>query len=138
MLASPLLLQSAGSLVAIVLLAGLARWLGLGAAPVLSDHAAVERAASEVEDGFTPVDSAISQDHKSALARDAAGRIMLIRLHGNRFAGRVLAAGTHAQWSGDVLVVDCGERRFGAARLVLDDPASWAEAINRLGQSNNA
>ena len=68
----PLLLQTAGSLVAILALAGLAWWLKLGGAPLLADDEAVRRAAGEVEDGFVPVAIARTADGMAGLARDAS------------------------------------------------------------------
>jgi hypothetical protein len=129
----PLLIQTAGSLVAILALAGLARWMGLGGAPLLSDKAAVRRAAGEVADGFEVADCALTSDQTAAIARDSEGRIMVIRRHGNRFAGRILTAEAGARASGNSLDVDCGERRFGRARLEIDNAQAWADAINALG-----
>jgi hypothetical protein len=94
--------------------------------------------AGEVEDGFEPLDWAVSQDHTAALARDAKGRIMLIRLHGNRFAGRILGAKAGAQAAGDTLTVDCAEVWFGKTRLIIPDSAAWAEAINRISEPCHA
>ncbi|MDZ4138728.1 MAG: hypothetical protein U1D66_07590 [Erythrobacter sp.] len=134
----PLLLQTAGSLIAILALAGLAWWLKLGGAPVLVGDSDIRRVAGEVEDGFEPLDWAVSQDHTAALARDAEGRIMLIRLHGNRFAGRILGAKAGAQAAGDTLTVGCGETWFGKTRLIIANPNPWAEAINRISEPCHA
>jgi hypothetical protein len=138
----PLLLQTAGSLVAILALAGLAWWLKLGGAPLLSDDDSVRRAASEVEDGFTPVTIARDKGGVAALAHDAQGRIMLIRRHGNRFAGRILSPAAHADLWRDMgqttLEVDCGEARFGKTFLDLSDPDTWAAAINRVNDPHHA
>lgn len=134
----PLLLQTAGSLAAILALAGLAWWLKLGGAPVLVGEDDIRRVAGEVEDGFVPLDWAVSRDHTAALARDAEGRIMLIRLHGNRFAGRMLGPGASARGVGGALEVDCGETWFGKTRLVIANPTPWAEAINRISEPCHA
>jgi len=131
-----LLIQTAGSLVAILALAGIAWWLKLGGAPLLDSDEAVRRAAGEVEDGFTPV--ATAHDSATALARDAAGRIMVIKRHGNRFAGRVLGPGSMARLATGRLEVDPGEARFGTVLLDLPDAEAWAEAINRLHLSHDA
>lgn len=133
-----LLLQTAGSLVAILLLAGLAWWLRLGGSPVLADDSALRRTASEVADGFEPVESAISQDHTAALLRDADGQIMVIKRHGNRFAGRILDARSLAHVRGDAVEITTEERRFGVTRLTIRDPGSWAAAINRLSVAHDA
>jgi hypothetical protein len=132
----PLVLQTAGSLVAILALAGLAWWMKLGGTPALDSEDAVRRAAGEVEDGFAPVDAAC--DGKAALARDDAGRIMVIKRHGNRFAGRILGPGAIALFDDTGLVVDPGEARFGTVTLTLPDAQAWAEAINRVSEPQDA
>lgn len=138
----PLLLQTAGSLVAILALAGLAWWLRLGGAPLLADDDTVRRAAGEAEDGFTPITIARDAGGRAALAQDAEGRIMLIKRHGNRFAGRVLGPAARAAIWRDpghtALEVDCGEARFGKVFLDLAEPDAWAEAINQLQQGHDA
>ncbi|MCL9999843.1 MAG: hypothetical protein NBV68_10720 [Erythrobacter sp.] len=137
-----LLLQTAGSLVAILALAGLAWWLKLGGVPRLDSEAAVARAAGEVEDGFTPIAAACDAEGASALACDGAGRIIVIKRHGNRFAGRVLGPKASAQLGGQPgefnLEVDPGEPRFGKVFLTLDDAQAWADAINRLNARQDA
>lgn len=135
----PLVLQTAGSLVAILLLAGLARWLRLGGTPVLGSDDAVRRAADEVEVGFDPITVARDTEGRAALARDAAGRIMVIKRHGNRFAGRVLTPAASARLQGAAaLAVDCGEARFGQVVLALPDAEAWADAINALSSPQDA
>lgn len=129
---SELALQAGASLIAILALVGLAYWLKLGGTPRLSAASDAAHAASEVEDGFTPARTSISRAGDAALVRDAAGRIMVIRRHGNKFAGRVLTGAARVREEVDGLVVDCAEARFGTVRLSLDDPAYWADAINRL------
>lgn len=135
-----LLLQTAGSLIAILALAGLAWWMKLGGSPVLDSEEAVRRAAGEVEDGFDPV--AVDFDGKAAISRDAQGRIMVIKRHGNRFAGRVLGpqarAGVREDQGHRALHVDSGERRFGVVFLDVPAPQTWADAINRVKTRQDA
>ncbi|WP_081095399.1 hypothetical protein [Erythrobacter donghaensis] len=137
-----LLTQTAGSLVAILALAGLAWWLRLGGTRRLDSAEAVAQAAGEVEDGFAPVAIACDAEGASALARDAAGRIMVIRRHGNRFAGRVLgpvATARLEEQPGEYnLAVDPGEPRFGKVFLTLPEPEAWADAINGLNGRQDA
>ena len=133
-----LLLQTAGSLVAILALAGLAWWLKLGGTPRLDSAEAVAKAAGEVEDGFTPSTTACDADGASALARDGAGRIMVIKRHGNRFAGRVLGPGAAAWVAGGQLEVVPGDPRFGTVFLTLTDAEAWADAINALDRRQDA
>lgn len=134
----PLLIQTAGSLVAVLALAALARWLKLGGHPGLGDEVMLRRAADEVADGFEVADFALSGDRGAALVRDREGRIMLIRLHGSRHVGRILSPLASARTDGDVLEVDCGERRFGTTALTLDEAETWAEAINALSGRKHA
>jgi hypothetical protein len=138
----PLVIQTAGSLLAILALAGLARWLKLGGAPRLGDEDAVRRAAGEVEDGFAPAEWACDAEGAGALARDSRGRIMVIRRHGNRFAGRVLTAAASAAAEdrpGEYNIrIDCGEPRFGLTFLTIPDAEAWAAAINRINGRNDA
>lgn len=128
----PLLFQFGGSLIAIFALFGLVRLLGLGGRPALQDDEAVRAAASEVEDGFEAVRISISRDRAAALARDTEGRIMLLKRHGNRFAGRVLSGGARVREEVDGIVVDPFDARFGSVRLSVSDASAWADAINRL------
>lgn len=133
---TPMILQFAGSLIAILLLAWLARKLGLGGAPRLDTHSAVLDAAREAVDGFEPAGAAIDSDGRAALARNDAGQIMILKPHGSRVAGRILgpSASASLQSGGDgpVITVDCGERTFGIVYLRLTDAQTWADAINAL------
>lgn len=133
-----LLIQTAGSLVAILALAGLAWWLKLGGTPRLDSEDAVRRAAGEVEDDFAPVAVACDAEGASALARDGAGRIMAIKRHGNRFAGRVLGPDAAAWVAGGQLEVYPGEARFGTVFLTIPDGEAWADAINEIDERQDA
>ena len=128
----PLLLQFLVSLIAILALYGLARALRLGGKPTLSDDTSVRFAAGEVEDGFVADKTAVSRRGEAALARDANGRIMLIKRHGNRFAGRILDENSRVHEEVDAIIVDPGDARFGSVRLSLNQPGIWVDAINRL------
>lgn len=138
----PLLVQTVGTLAAILAITGVAWGLKLGGAPRLASAEDVRRAAGEVEDGFAPVASTCDAEGAGALARDAAGRIVLIRRHGNRFAGRMLtpqARAIRADQPGEFnLIIDCGEARFGRTFLTLPDADAWAEAINRVSVARDA
>ncbi len=134
----PQILIFAVSLVAILALAGFARWMRLGGEPELEDVADVHRIAGEVEDGFEAEVIGIDHAGAAALLRDADGRIMLIKRHGNRFAGRLLGPKAQASHSGDALIVDSGEKRFGCVPLIVDDWKAWEAAINRLGEPRDA
>ncbi len=128
----PLVLQFGGSLIAILLLAGLATLLRLGGKSTVADSAHLARIASEIEEGFEMAKGSISRGGQAALARDSAGRIMIIKRHGNKFAGRILGGSARVTEEVDALVVDPAESRFGTVRLSLADASYWADAINRL------
>lgn len=134
----PQILIFAGSLVAIFALAGLARWLRLGSMPVLASENEANRAASEVFDGFEPVETALDEEGAAALLRDVEGRIMVIKRHGNRFAGRVLSGKASASATGNIIEIATGEKRYGSITLTLPDAASWADAINALDKGHDA
>lgn len=134
----PLLLQTIGSLAAILALAGLAWWLKLGGTPLLDSDDVVRLVAGEVDDGFDPVAIARDAAGAAALARDARGQIMVIRRHGNRFTGRILGPVASARIDDAGLVVDPGERRFGTVTLDLAEAKAWADAINRLDRLQDA
>jgi hypothetical protein len=138
----PLLIQTAGSLVAILALAGLAWWMKLGGSPALTSDDEVRRAAGEVEDGFDPVAIARDAGGLAAVARDSQGRIMVIKRHGNRFAGRMLDASAKATLNIDLgetlLVVSSGQTLFGDIYLAVDDPKAWVASINRVSRPHHA
>ncbi|MEO0698206.1 MAG: hypothetical protein AAFY81_00640 [Pseudomonadota bacterium] len=127
-----MLLQFVGSLIAIFALAGLAVLLKLGGRPKLTDASGVAHAAGEVVDGFAPVRSSIARDGAAALAKDETGRIIVIKRHGNKFAGRILTNAASVREEVDALIVDPHETQFGRVRLTLSDAPYWADAINRL------
>lgn len=131
-------LQLAGSLIAILLLAALAAWLKLGPPPRLICEADARKAASEVEEGFAAETMALDQNGAGGILRDDHGRIVILKRHGSHFAGRILGPGAVASAKGKELQIDCGERRFGAVTLTLDDPAAWEQAINAVKAQHNA
>lgn len=128
----PALLQFVGSLAAIVALAALAWWLKLGAPRPIESEADARREASEAADSFEPVEIALDRAGRSALLRDGAGQILLLRQHGTHFAGRVLTPAAYARIDGEALVVDTAEKRYGGVRLELDDPSLWVQHIESI------
>jgi hypothetical protein len=128
----PMLWQFGGSLIAILVVAGLVAAMRLGGKPALKSESDVAQAADQVEDGFETARTSISRGGDAALARDPNGRIIVIKRHGNKFAGRILSSNAQTREEVDGLVVDPGESRFGSIRLSLKDASYWADAINRL------
>ncbi|WP_234033944.1 hypothetical protein [Qipengyuania gaetbuli] len=128
----PALLQFLGSLVAILALAAIARAMKLGPERTLKSREEALEAAEEAVSGFGTVALALDADGRGALLRDAQGRVLLLRPHGTHFAGRVLTAAARARLEGDALVIDTAEKRYGAARLRVDDADAWMQAIKAI------
>ncbi|UIP07156.1 hypothetical protein LY632_01780 [Erythrobacter sp. SDW2] len=127
-----------GSLAAILALAGVARWLGLGRAPRLANEAEARAAANEAVDGFEPVRIALDREGAGAIMEAPDGRLLLLKPHGNFFAARTGARIWTVVQNGQRLTIDSGERRFGKVSLLLDEPAYWVAAIERLKAGGNA
>ncbi len=131
------MLQFVGSLIAIFLLAGLAKLLGLGGQPRLKTAEQVQQAASEVADGFVAESYALDTAGAGAILRDRQGVVMVIKRHGNQFAGRVLDARAAIAVSGQDVTVDPADARFGTVTMRLTDPSPWVDAVNQLRAKSN-
>ncbi|MCX7284139.1 MAG: hypothetical protein NTX28_08845 [Novosphingobium sp.] len=128
-------LQALASLAAILVLVWLTRRLGLGSDPrILSeDHA--RRLAEEAICGFDPHAVVIDRAGIGALARDALGRVLIIRQHGSHFAARLLASHASVRLDERFLTLATDDRRFGTITLDLGDQAQiWAASLRRLDQ----
>lgn len=132
------MLQFLGSLAAILLLAGLARAFRLGREPRIADEAEARIAAGEAVYGFVPEACAIDSDGKGAIMADGSGRLLLLKPHGSKFAGRLLGPLTSADVDGERLTVHTGERRYGDVSLAIADTAHWARRIDALKEMAHA
>lgn len=127
------LIRLAISLLAILALAGLARWMGLGGDLRIRDEAQARRLAGEAVFGFEPVAIALDRAGIGALLRDANGRQMLLRRHGAAWVGRILDARTEARLDRDFLTIGTGEKTFGSITLHLGESAQvWAAGLREL------
>ncbi|HAU22539.1 MAG TPA: hypothetical protein DCS24_08095 [Erythrobacter sp.] len=138
MISDGALLQFGGFLVAILLLAALAHWMGLGGRPHIESHDQAKKLAGEVSYGFDPVDCAIDADGAGAILADSNNRVLVMKRHGSHFSGRVLTAKSDAEASNGALEIDPGERRFGTVKLKLVDSEDWANRIKALRGARNA
>ena len=136
--ASPQMLQFVGSLVAILLLALIARWLGLGRLPLLRNDAEAKAAAAKAIDGYIAVEAAVDRAGRGALLRDRDDRILVLKLHGNKFAGRLLDERASGRIDGTALAIDTGERRYGTVTMQIPDATAWVKLIDALGKGNHA
>lgn len=129
------LVQIGGSLVAILALAGIARWLQLGEDVRLRDKDEARALAEAAVCGFDPVEIALDRAGIGALLRDAEGRVLLLKRHGARFAARLLSGHRDSRLDRNFLTVSTGEKRFGTVTLDLGAEAGvWAASLRRLGE----
>lgn len=124
------------ALIAVLLLGRAARGLDLGGDPRIRDTDHARELAREACYGFEAVDVALDRAGYGALLRDAAGRVMLLRCHGARFAARLLDRSTTARLDRHFLSITAGDRFFGTVTLNLGREAQvWAGSFRRLGTS---
>ncbi len=107
-----------GSLVGVVVLAALAKAMGLGRREALSADEVAERLGQE----YGPLalrTVLVGQDGKAALAFAHDGRLFAVKAHGVDMASRELQRPLLATEEGDTLVIDPRDRPFGKVRLRL-------------------
>lgn len=127
------LLKLAGSVAAILFIAWLARYWGLGGDVRLRSEDQARAIAEEVIVGFEPTQIAIDKAGIGALMRDAQGRHLLVRRHGAQWAGRLLDRHSETRLDQNFLTVGTGEKTFGAVTLNLGDQAQyWAAGLRHL------
>jgi hypothetical protein len=127
------LLQLAGSLVAILLLAWLSRKLGLGADVRIRDEDQARQLAEAAVCGSIVADLALDRAGIGALLRDAGGRIMLLRRSGAHFAARLLDSHADSRLDRNFLTIGTNEPAFGRVTLDLGDKAQvWASSLRHL------
>lgn len=126
--------QFVGSLAAILVLAWIARSLGLGRDVCIRDEEHAQILADEVVCGFDAQETAVDQFGKAALLRDPSGQIILVKVHGAQFSGRLLGRDASAAIRNDngkaLLEVNSGEWLFGKAFLKITRAERWVNAIN--------
>lgn len=103
------------SLAAILSLALAARLLRLGGGSI-EDAAQAMREAEAQLPGFEAERALVGADGQAALVHGRDGSVALLKMHGTQVAARRLA-NPAIRKSGDGLVIDSGERRFGAVLL---------------------
>ena len=106
------------SLAAVLALAGLARWLGLGRDVRIRDEDHARALANEAVFGFDAVDLVLDRAGIGALLKADDGRQMVLRRHGAQFVGRILDSTSGARLDRHFLTIRTGEP--GAAPVVLD------------------
>lgn len=132
--AAPMAVQALLSLIAIVALVAIARGLGLGGDVRIAGEDEVRALAEDAIFGFDATDVALDRARIGALVRNAAGRVLLIRRHGARFAARELTGYQGVRLDQQFLTLSTPDRRFGTITLDLGPQAqAWAASLRRLG-----
>jgi hypothetical protein len=127
------LIQLGGSVVAVLLVVWLVGKMGLGADPRIEDEAHAIRLAEEAEVGFCGIEVARDRAGFAAIVRNAEGRQMLVRAHGNHFAARPIDGQVIGRLDKDFLTLTMPERTFGAVTLHLGkDAGMWAARMRDL------
>lgn len=121
---APKVLLLIGSLIAILLLARTARWMGLGTEyRRIDDEAHAMQLADDAECGFDAVAADVDAAGYGAIVRNANGAMMLVRVHGNRFAARRLDCSFSTRLARNRLHLTSPERAFGSVDLDFGDQA---------------
>ena len=114
-------LQLGGSIVAILLLAGIARMLRLGESKIAT-AADARRIAEEHLAGFEARHALVGEDGNAALVA-GNGAIAILKRHGAQVAVRRLLPPLRVSEAIEGVTVDSGERLFGAVTLLGVLPA---------------
>jgi hypothetical protein len=120
------MLALAGSVVGVVLLVLLARWLGFANDPQLADAGAAQAEAAAALPGFQPQSAVLSADRRAALVRGAGRAVALVRPLGDKWVVRRLEA-TALNRDGNRLTITLAEPQFPATTLIVS-PLPWLEA----------
>ena len=131
-----ILIQTGASLVAVLFIAWLVGRMGLGADPWIVYATHEIRLAEEAEAGFKGIEVARDRAGFAAIVRDAEGRMMLVRAHGNFFAARPVDAAVVGRLDKDFLTLTMPDRTFGAVTLQLGkDAGMWASRMRDIGRA---
>lgn len=127
------LIQLGASILAVLFVAWLVKRIGLGADPRIADADHAIRLAEEAEAGFGGVEVARDRAGFAAIVRNAEGRQMLVRAHGNFFAARSIDASVMGRLDKEQLTLTTPERSFGSVTLHLGKEAGmWASRMREL------
>ena len=122
--------QLGGSIVAILVLAGIAVALKLGGIAPMADEAAAAALAESELSGFLADEAWLSLGRDKAVVLGRDGSIALIRPHGAHYVARRLIAPVGRvvgrQQYGSAIEIDSGERVWGKTVIELGDRAAAA------------
>ncbi len=126
-----------GSILAVLLLAGIARLLGLGGA-ALAGEAEARDTAEAMLPGFEPCGRAwLDRDRAGAVVEGADG-VAVVRRHGARFVARRFALPVEAGAEGAMVVIASGERLLEPFVIALASEAEARELTSMLTSPRRA
>jgi hypothetical protein len=127
------LVQLAASLIAVLALAWLARWMGLGGEVRIRDADHARQIAFDGLYGFDASDVALDLGGYSALVKDRAGHHALINIKGANFVTRRVYPPIEGRLDRALLTIDLQEPDFEPVTLNLGDKAQyWASGLRHV------
>ncbi len=127
-----MIMQALVSVGGILLIVGLAWWLGPRRPAAPLDDALARDLAQMALGGFDAAEVVLDGQGRGAFVAGRDGRFALIKAHGAQWAVRGLGPSAAGRVENAGLVVDPGDPMFGTVRLDLDAEAAAALAA-RLG-----
>lgn len=129
------IIQFSISLIAILALYGIARWLKLGGDARIVDAAQAKQIAFDSHYGFIGVDAVVDRAGFGALIKDAENNHILIKAHGAHFVTRIIEPPIDGRLDHGLLTIVPAESSFGAVTLNLGDQAQyWASGLRHIPQ----
>lgn len=108
-----------GSLLVIFAVTALVRWMRLGEVALENRQQAFDWAERNIP-FFTASEAIVSEDGQGALVMDDAGRVVLVKRHGSKFAARLIEQPIDAERDGPIWCIGSGDRQFGRVRMQFD------------------
>jgi hypothetical protein len=126
-------IKLAGSLLAVIALAWLAKLLNLGGDARIKNEADAMRLAFEGAYGFRGVDAAVDRAGYSALIKDDRNRHLLIFRKGNKFVSRLVTPPIEGRLDQKLLTIDLGEPDTDMITLNLGEKTQyWASGLRHI------
>ncbi len=127
------ILQLGLSLLAVLALVWLARWLKLGDDFRIKDTDHAKQLAMTAIYGFDAVDAAVDRAGGSALLKDADNNHMLLAVKGTHIVARMITPQMAGRLHQKFLTINVGEPSFPAITLNLGDQAQyWASGLRHM------
>lgn len=115
-----MLVQLIGSIIAVLAIASLVWYLGLGKA-VLADDAQARRMVNDMLSGFDADDVILSKDNQAALIFGKDGSFAILKRHGAKFAARRLKLPAQIIHGDGFIEIDSGEFAYGKISINLSE-----------------